>query len=75
MPIINTLKYEASHGKSPKGKGLWGFEICFSDGDGRYSSETAWAHGTLPQARKAVWNQIKSTIGGAKQIIEVTVLP
>jgi hypothetical protein len=74
MPIINTLKYEASHGKSPKGKGFWGFEIRFLDKEGNYRSETAWANGTLLQARKAAWGQIKSTVGEAKQVI-VIVLP
>ena len=72
---INTSQYELSHGRKPKGRGLWALEITFTDNQGRYGTETVWANGTLAEARKIGWSQIKSTVGGAKQIVEVTVLP
>lgn len=75
MKTTNTTRYEFSHGRKPKGRGYWGLEITFTDGHGRYSSETVFAYGTLAEARKTAWNQIKSTVGGAKSIVEVIVLP
>ena len=71
----NTSKFEFTHGRKPRGTALWGFEIYFTDGNGRYSSETAFAHGTLSAARNQAWRQIKATVGGAKQPIEAIVLP
>lgn len=72
---MNTNEFEASHGRKPRGDGYWGFDLTFTDGEGRYSKETAWAHGTLTQARAAAWQQIRRTVGGAKTLVECKVLP
>ena len=72
---MNTAEYEFSHGHKPRGNGYWGFELTFTDGNGRYSTETAWAHGTPSQARAAAWQQVRRTVGGAKTLVECKVLP
>ena len=45
-----TREYEASHGKKPRGKGLWWFEI---------QDEEFQAYGTLTEAKKACREHIK----------------
>jgi hypothetical protein len=71
----NITQFEASHGRKPSGKGFWAFEITFTDGQGRCSSETVFESGTLASARKLAWSNLKREVGGAKELVEVTVLP
>jgi hypothetical protein len=73
--ITNTSQYEFSHGHKPKGRGLWMFEMLFTDGNGSYSTETVQADGTLSEAKRAAWSRIRSEVGAAKSLVEVTVLP
>jgi len=71
----NTEQFEFTHGHKPRGCGLWYFDLPFTDGGGRYSSETVAATGTLAEARQLAWKQVKATVGGARQLLEVDVLP
>jgi len=72
---METSEYEFSHGRKPHGQGTWAFGLTFTDGNGRYCTETRFAHGTLAQARAAAWQQIKSECGSAKTLVECKVLP
>ncbi len=71
----NTLKYEASHGKKPRGYGLWFFEILATDDRGAYLTETIDRYGTLTEAKRLAIKSLKSTVGRVKTICGITVLP
>jgi hypothetical protein len=71
----NTEQFEYVNGHKPRGWGLWYFDLHFTDGNGRFSSETVAATGTLAEARQVAWKQVKATVGGARQLVEVDVLP
>jgi len=71
----NTLKYEASHGKKPRGYGLWFFEILATDDRGAYLTETIDRYGTLSEAKRLAVSSLKSMVGRVKTIVEITVLP
>jgi hypothetical protein len=75
MARTNTEQFEFTHGHKPRGWGQWGLELHFTDGNGRFSSETVFATGTLTEARKSAWSRIRREVGGAKQLLEVDVLP
>jgi len=72
---VNTSQYEFAHGHKPRGQGFWAFEMTFTDGHGRFSTETVFANGTPAQARKQAWQQLKAECGAVKELVEVTVLP
>ena len=71
----NTLKYEAAHGKKPRGYGLWFFEILATDDRGAYLTETIDRYGTLSEAKRRAVSSLKSMVGRVKTIVEITVLP
>jgi len=71
----NTLKYEASHGKKPRGYGLWFFEILATDNRGAYLTETIDQYGTLTEAKSLAVKSLKSMCGRVSTICEITVLP
>ena len=71
----NTLKYEASHEKKPRGYGLWFFEILATDDRGAYLTETIDRYGTLSEAKRLAVSSLKSMVGRVKTIVEITVLP
>ncbi len=75
MARTNTEQFQFAHGHKPRGWGLWYFDLHFTDGNGRYSSQTASATGTLAEARQRAWKGVKATVGGARQLVEVDVLP
>ena len=75
MSKTNTSEHEASHGKKPRGEGLWFFKIVFTDGHGRYSTETVTVNDKLPKAKQRAWKHVKSICGGAKELVELIVLP
>ena len=61
---FTTREYEASHGKKPRGRGVWWFDI-----DG-YEFE---AYGTLTEAKNQCVKHIKETI--PEGIIYVAIMP
>ncbi len=71
----NTAKYEASHGKAPKGWGGWWLEVTGTDGTGRYTTEVYKETGTLSEAKKQAVARMKAEVGGVEKVVEVTVLP
>ena len=75
MARTNTEQFQFAHGHKPRGFGLWHFDLHFTDGNGRFSSQVASATGTLAEARQAAWKQVRATVGGARQLVEVDVLP
>jgi len=46
---FTTTKYEFAHGRKPKGRGNWAFELLRTDGT---VAETFWANDTYAGARK-----------------------
>lgn len=72
---LDTERYEFSHGKKPKGRGAWMFEMTGTDGEGRYTTETLRASGTLTEARRQAVRDFKLRVGGVKEIVNVVVLP
>jgi len=71
-------EYVRSHGRDPKGTGMWMFDIAAGDGDGRYLDiPTQTATGTLTQAKKKIREMLKdeaSMCGGLKEAT-VFILP
>jgi hypothetical protein len=71
----STRNYEATHGRQPKGTGMWMFKITGTDNKGRYTKGEYSAYGSLPEARSKACREMKSEIGGVKRIVLVEVLP
>jgi len=71
----NTEKYEATHGRKPRGRGLWGFLIKGRSLSACYWEEVVFQHGTLTEARKLAVAEAKATAGQVAEIIEIIVLP
>lgn len=70
---LNTSEYERSHGRKPKGRGLWMLSLTIHDGQGGYADEDFEYNGTLTEAKKAARDHVRNC-GRAKEVI-VTVLP
>lgn len=49
-----TSEYRFTHGRAPRGRGLWSLELHGTTPDGRAAQEVRHMHGTLAQARKLV---------------------
>ena len=64
----NTRLFQATHGKAPRGRGFWGFEV-----KGDVQEKTFWCRGTLTDARKEAVEQFRNEVGG--WVREVVVLP
>jgi hypothetical protein len=71
----NVDEYVNSHGKAPRGSGMWAFEVNGTDGDGRYTSETYFISGKFADAKREAARRLKQDVGGVKQVVEVKVLP
>ena len=71
----NTEQYEATHGRKPKGKGTWIFELMGTDGNGAFLRETITSRGSLADAKKFAVKEFKSLSGRIKSVIEIEVLP
>ena len=63
---FTTRDYEASHGRKPRGRGLWWFDI---DGN------EFLVYGTLTEAKKQCRQHIKETIPEGKFTVYVAVMP
>jgi hypothetical protein len=60
---ISTSKYQAAHGKMPKGKGLW-FFFGMAIGNGLNNSPFEFSHyGTYGEAKKAASKAAKQRTG------------
>ena len=75
MARTNTEQFEFTHGHKPRGWGQWYLDLHFTDGNGRFSSQTVAATGTLTEARQLAWKQLKAECGAARKLLEVDVLP
>lgn len=71
----DTTRYEATHGRSPRGRGLWFFQVAGTDGQGAWLTETMSANGSLAEARSQVVREFKAMNGRVKSVTEVVVLP
>ena len=71
----DTTQYQFSHGKEPKGSGLWAFEVTGTDGDGAYTTETYFISGKYGDAKKEAVKRFKQECSAVKEITEVVVLP
>ena len=69
-----TRQFENSHGRKPRGDGLWIMSLQISDGRGSWCSEQFEHHGTLTEAKQAARQHIKTSCGRAKELI-IDVLP
>jgi len=72
---INTTEYEFSHGKKPRGYGLWVFEVTGTDGNGAYTNEIYSISGKMGDARKEAASRLLHDCGAVKEITEVKILP
>ena len=71
----NTEKYEFTHGRKPRGHGLWALSLTGTDGQGRYTKQEYRVSGNLTEAKKQACRRFKNEVGGVKSIVEVMVLP
>jgi len=58
---FTTTKYEFAHGRKPKGRGNWAFEILGTDGVKR--GDTFWANDTYAGARKQAEVHARAIVG------------
>jgi hypothetical protein len=71
MTGIEILKYRFSHGKDPRGRGLWAFKLTFYGG--AYSScEIFSVHGLYSESVKKVKEYNR---GFSKKAYKIEVLP
>jgi hypothetical protein len=72
----DTSEYEFNHGRKPKGRALWAFELTGTDGQGRYTTETIWIHYlNYGPAKRAAVKQFKMMVPAIKEVIEIKALP
>ena len=71
----NKEQYISVWGESPRGHGLWIIQMEGTDGEGRFTTYTGEAWGTLTEAKQSIARAFKQEVGGVKKIIEATVLP
>jgi len=72
----DTSEYENTHGRKPRGFGLWFFELLGTDGQGRYTTETVRVpNSNYGPAKKAAVVSFKAMVGGVKEVVELKVLP
>lgn len=70
-----TTQYQFSHGRQPKGYGLWWLRLTGMDGNGAYTTEQYQEYGTLNEAKRNAVRRMKAEIGRVKQIVEIEVMP
>ena len=70
-----TTQYECSHGRTPKGYGMWALVATGTDGKGSYTSETYFITGNFGEARKQAAKRLKQDCGAVKTVTEIAVLP
>ena len=70
-----TMKYEFTHGRKPKGYGSWWLRLTGTDDQGRYTTEQYRTIGTLTDAKKQAVRMMKSEIGGVRRVVEIEVMP
>jgi len=70
-----TMKYEFTHGRKPKGYGNWWLRLTGTDDEGSYTTEQYSILGKLSDAKKQAVRLMKSEIGGVKRVVEIEVLP
>lgn len=63
---FTTRDYEASHGRRPRGKGIWWFDI---------EGFEFQSFGTLTEAKKECRKKIRETIPESKCTVYVSVMP
>lgn len=54
---VSTTQYQFSHGKQPKGRGLWAFDVKLHSGSTR--TEFATSGQTLAQAKREVLDRFQ----------------
>ena len=64
-----TTEYEFSHGKKPKGYGLWILSLAISDGRGSWTTEEYSGTGTLAEVRKLAVAHVRQTISRAAILV------
>ena len=70
-----TNKYRWSHGRNPRGKGMWVFEITFvRQGEYRYTTEEVHSTGMYTQAKRNAIRSFKSRPDVA-EVVAITVMP
>ncbi len=71
----DTTQYEFSHGRKPKGRGMWVLDVTGTDGRGAYTSERYMIAGTLANARKEAARRLKQECSRVVSITLIEVLP
>ena len=71
----DTSEYVNSHGRNPRGRGLWMFRMIGTDGNGRFTDYVGEATGTMAEARATVARRFKQEVGGVQKVTEAIVLP
>lgn len=63
---FNTADFEATHGRKPKGDGLWTFEIVYENGRGGFAFDEFRFNGKFAEAKRAARRQANLGAFGAK---------
>ena len=70
-----TETYENSHGRKPRGYGLWALNVTGTDGEGSYTTETYFITGKLTDVKRQAARRLKSDVSAVKSITEIEILP
>jgi hypothetical protein len=74
MEFITTT-FENSHGRKPKGRGLWAFSVAMIAGDWPSAAHTVFFNGTYTDAKKAARDFVKLNPSSVKLPATIKVLP
>lgn len=71
---FSTSKYEASHGRKPRGRGGWWFQVFYySPSTGLFAETFQAPYGTLTEAKR--WVELESRRLDVRRCAEAKVLP
>ena len=72
MTHTNTSRFEASHGRKPRGRGTWAFDVTAWNSENNLETSEQWASSnkTLTEARREVVSRFERG-----SVVELTVLP
>jgi hypothetical protein len=70
-----TGTYENTHGRKPRGYGLWALNVTGTDGQGSYTTETYFITGKLTDVSRQAVRRLKSDVSAVRTVTEIEILP
>ena len=70
-----TGTYENTHGRKPRGYGLWAMNVTGTDDQGSYTTETYFITGKLTNVKREAVRRLKSDVSAVRTVTEIEILP